>query len=60
MFRVDHDGISYHISTGDGRPVKASTLAEVQQALEHFYTASHTTHVAKCPLCRDMAARGTR
>jgi hypothetical protein len=61
VFKVDqesHRVTGYKVSIGDGRRggYEAKDLAEVLEALEHYYLMAHPGHNRpSCPLCRGMS-----
>lgn len=53
----------YSISTGDGQPVEASNVEELQAAVGHYFgNVEHepATEKSTCPFCRWMASTGKR
>ena len=51
----------YKISTGDGSPVHARSVAELQLAVAHYFETAHgAKDVAACPFCEWIADRRVR
>ena len=58
MFTVSLHNKGYKISTGNGTPVQARSVEEVQLAVAHYFGAEHWLKDAEaCPFCRWIADR---
>ncbi len=61
MFSVVLYNQGYRISVGDGKPASARSLAEVQQALAHYYgSKDHRPDADACPFCHQVAVANER
>ena len=61
MFTILRYRMGYKISTGDGAPVHACNLEEVQRAVAHYFGLAHGSEdAAGCPFCWWIATHRPR